>query len=209
MKKRSTHKAVTAVTLAITLVVMSAVAVFAYLRWSSSVTNTFTPDDEVDPTILETLDTDNNEKENVSINVGNNAVTNDTGYSVYVRAAIVVTWVKANDPKQVLATPPKEGVDYSIDLTTDDADATWFKGTDGFYYYEEAVASGGETADLIDLCQPIKKAPVDGYVLNVRIISQTIQALGTTDGGNVPAVKDAWGVVKIGDDGKLVSDPNP
>lgn len=209
MKIKLTHKAVTAVTVALVLIVISAVAVFAYLRWSSnnSVTNTFTPDDEVDPTINETFDTDANQKTDVSVDVGNNAVANDTGYSVYVRAAIVVTWASVDDPYVVLATPPEEGEDYSIDLTTDDADAKWFKCGD-FYYYEDAVASGGKTEVLINSCKPLREAPVDGYVLNVRIISQTIQALGTTDGNDsVSAAEDAWKVVEVDANGKLVPVP--
>ncbi len=195
------HKAVTAVTVVLTLAVISAVAVFAYLQWiAGKVENTFTPDDEGAITIEETFV--GNDKENVSVDVG------DPGYSVYVRAAIVVTWVNADEPNKVLATPPVAGVDYEIVLnvkTTADSGEPWFKCSDGFYYYETAVASGN-TGVLIESCTPLKDAPTAGYVLNVRIISQTIQALGTTDDGDVPAVKDAWGVVTV-ENGKLV--PNP
>lgn len=41
----------------------------------------------------------------------------------------------------------------------------------------------------------LTKAPEDGYVLNVKIAVQTIQAAEFTDDDNISAVADAWGVV--------------
>ena len=54
---------------------------------------------------------------------------------------------------------------------------------------------------LITECAPVDgKTPV-GYGLNVEIITQTVQALGTTDSDGTPAVADAWGVTLV--DGKI------
>ena len=75
----------------------------------------------------------------------------------------------------------------------------WFE-KGGFFYYRSRISSGS-TSPLIDECRQLKAAP-DGYALHVQIISQTVQALGTTDSGNVPAVTDAWGV-SVNSDGSL------
>ena len=78
-------------------------------------------------------------------------------------------------------------------------DTDWFRGEDGFYYQKNPVASDGIggsalTSVLIQRCAPVAGQTPDGCGLNVEIIAQTIQALGTTDAGNVPAGEDAWGV---------------
>lgn len=181
--------------------------VVAYLSTSTGpVTNTFEAETATDPSISETMDTEKNEKRNVAVYVGN------PGYAVYVRAAVVVTWKDASG--NVLAQAPVEGTDYTIvwNVDTDtDQDKPWFK-HDGFYYHKAMVyntpdttdAHDGTTAVLINSCKPIKAN--GDYHLSVEIITQTIQALGTTDGvkdadGNItdeiPAVEDAWGVYVV------------
>lgn len=166
--------------------------VVAYLSASTdAVENKFVSDASTDPAVIETFR--NNEKTNVVVDVG------DPGYAVYVRAAVVVTWKDTDG--NVWGEAPEAGVDYTIDLGED-----WFLGSDGFYYYTEPVAYDGEdgttklTTNLIDSCAPVAGKAPTGYTLNVEIIAQTIQALGTTD-GDVPAVTAAWGVTV--EDGKL------
>lgn len=164
-------------------------AAAAYLSAATDgVINKFEAETAVKPTVLETFDYKT--KKNVSINVG------DPGYAVYVRAAIVVTWKNETDGN-VLSQMPHLGSDYSI--TTGDG---WQRGSDGFYYYLSPVSSG-KTKDLIVKCEPLGSAPENGYALNVDIITQTIQALGTTDGDTpIPAVQDAW-KVSVNTDGTL------
>ncbi len=162
------------------LLTISTLAILsAYNR--SSPKHTFQPAPEADPTINDT---------SFYVNVGN------PGYAVYVRAAIVVNWENASG--NLHATAPKLGTDYTLNLNTTD----WFEGSDGFYYHRAMVNSGGKTEKLIDTCAVVAgKAPAD-YHLDVQIIAQTIQALGTTDAvdanGNpvdgTPAVTDAWGI---------------
>lgn len=182
---------------AVALMAALSVAVYAYLSTASgSVENKFSVATESDPSINETF-TNGIIKESVSVNVG------QTGYSVYVRVAIVVTWRNNNN---VYAQKPVEGTDYSISLKTGDNDF-WFAGEDGFYYHKSPVESGDNTKDLIESCRQLTAAPA-GYSLHVEIIAQTIQAAGTTDpdgnGNSVPAVTDAWGVTVT--DGNLTKD---
>lgn len=175
-----------------------AVSVLAYLSASTgSVTNTFTPAGETDPTIQETFE--DNIKTNVAVNVG------DPGYAVYVRAAIVVNWEKDDSENTFLATAPVAGTDYTISLNTE-TDDPWFLVSGGFYYHKAMVHSG-DTKILINSCK-LKdgvSAP-EGYHLDVQIIAQTIQALGTTDVGDTPAVTDAWGITVS--NGQLVPPPS-
>lgn len=162
-------------------------SVVAYLSASADeVSNTLQVEQSEDPEIVETFE--NNEKTNVTVNVGN------TGYAVYVRAAVVVTW--KDEYGHVMAMAPVAGTDYTIDYGTD-----WLLGGDGFYYYKYPVpdeSTTNTTSNLIDLCKPKEGRAPEGFGLNVEIIAQTIQALGTTDAGDMPAVTDAWGVTLDG-----------
>ena len=179
--------------LAVVILSLSAGSVVAWLSIpGGQVENSFTPDDNLNPTITETfIENDDKLKQNVAVRVG------DTGYAVYVRAAIVVNWKNAEDGN-VLGQTPVLDEDYTLTLNETD----WFY-KDGFYYHKAMVNTGGTTANLITSCQ-LKEGitpPVDTtvtpnvkYDLNVEIIAQTIQALGTTDTGDTPAVTDAWGV---------------
>lgn len=164
------------------LAALISVSVFAaYLRNSNEVKNTFKPADSVVPEIVETFD--GSVKKDVSFKVG------DTDYPVYVRAAIVITW--QNEAGIVYFSQPNLNTDYTISLNS----TNWELRDDGFYYYKTSVPSGGQTSNLINVCEQIGDAPVDGFTLNVEILVQTIQAIGSTDGENgadeIPAWEDA------------------
>ena len=193
MPTRSKRKRILPVFLTVLLIAAVTVAtVYAYLKTSTpAVTNSFAAD--VDPvlSIVETFE--DNVKSDVAVQVGKSS------YSVYVRAAIVVTWKDASG--NVLATKPVAGVDYTITLN----DSDWFE-KDGFYYHKAAVPSEGTTANLIISCKPIAGQAPAGYGLNVEIVAQTIQSAGTTDTGDTPAVTDAWGVY-VDSNGKLSPTP--
>jgi hypothetical protein len=98
------------------------------------------------------------------------------GYEVYVRAIVVVNRVNNG---QICATPA--GASYVV--TADD----WIPHGDGFYYYKQKVDS---LSDSFEVTYSNK----DGYDVQVQVICQTIQAVGTTDVGTDSAVFDAWGV---------------
>ena len=160
------------------IAVMSALVAAKYIKNAGDLVNKFSPAESVTPIIHEQFD--NNVKENVYFEVG------DTDYPVYVRAKIIYTWQDKDGI--VYFSEPKENSDYTIKLNL----ADWEKKSDGFYYYKKSVASGKTTTNLINKCEQIKEAPVDGYTLNVEIIVQTVQAVGSTDGENGAAEKDAW-----------------
>ena len=183
MPTQSKRKRILPVSLAVLFVIAVTVAtVYAYLKTSTdpAVENSFGAAQDPEATITESFDP-NTEKKNVAVQVGK------TGYSVYVRAAIVVTWKDASG--NVLATKPVAGTDYEISLNT----SAWFE-KDGFYYHKAAVESGDFTAVLINSCAPSDGKTPAGYGLNVEIVAQTIQSAGKTDAGDIPAVTDAWGV---------------
>lgn len=135
----------------------------------------------------------------------------NNGYAVYVRAAIVVNWQYKDGEGniKVLGDVPVLGTDYT--LTTNSTE--WFKGSDGFYYRKAMVTPTGNvefvnTEALVTSFDKNKEfveyddngdGTSDKYYLNIDIISQTIQALGTTDDGDILAVVDAWHVTMTGD----------
>lgn len=175
------RKILAAVLVALVLITAVSGAVYGYLSAGSNpVENTFTPATQVAPTIL----TDSNGE--IDVNVGN------PGYSVYVRAAIVVTWQK--EDKTVHAWKPE----YSLNLGSG-----WVKGDDNFYYYTAKVEEG-LVNDLTSsiTASATSQPPSEDYKLKVQVIVQTIQAEGRTDNGDIPAVEDAWGVT-VNSDGTI------
>lgn len=185
-------KVILAVFAAIILAAVLVGAVYAALQGKTEtpVKNDMSAEKDPKPTVVETWE--NNVKKNVMVNVG------DPGYSVYVRADIVVTW-KDKDGN-VYSKLPQAGTDYTISLNTVSgtpiAVEKWFFGADGFFYYTSPVVSGN-TDVLINECK-VKEDTAqipEGYQLSVEIIAQTIQYKGTTDrDDNITAVEDAWHV---------------
>lgn len=191
-----------ALLLALCLVVSLTVAVYAYLSAKGgTVHNTFTPDVESDPIIKESTATKGpgsdliTFKKDVQVDVGS------LDYAVYVRTVIVVTW--KDDAGKVHAQKPIAGTDYEISLNDGDGKPWFFK--DGFFYHRAMVPADGDhlTAILIDSCRQLLAGP-EGYYLSVEIIAQTVQALGSTDAGSIPAVEDAWKSVTVDGSGYLI-----
>lgn len=193
-KRRSrTRKVVILLASIILLVIMATGVTIAYMFLDTNgVTNTFTAAGETNPTILESFVEKGYEKSNVRVDVG------DLNYAVYVRAKVVINW--SDEKGEVLAIIPSvEKGDYTI---TYDTTGKWFYcSSDGFWYYKSPVTDDNTTA-LVELCRPQKPAPISGYTLQVDILTQTIQAAGTTSDGT-PAVTDAWGI-GVDKDGNLV-----
>lgn len=118
---------------------------------------------------------------------------NTSDVSVFVRAYVIYSFVSESDGNAVLGVSPIEDQDYKVSY----ANSGWIKGSDGFWYYETAVAPNTLTAPLIELCEPLLSAP-EGYKLNVRVVAGAIQANPTT------AVEDAFSVTYS--DGKIIPD---
>lgn len=156
------------------------VSVYAYfIRTSTIVKNVFIPAVSDNPEITETFS--DNLKENVFISI------TDKGYPVYVRSAIVITWQNKNG--NVYYDIPVRDVDYEL-ITGNQ----WtYNENDNFFYYDPAIQEGS-TDELIISCKPLNNAPDENYTLSVNIISQTVQAVGTTDDDSKTAQQDAWGL---------------
>lgn len=114
--------------------------------------------------------------------------TGDT--DVYVRTNIVISW--QNENGDVLAEVPVEGTDYTIMYHLDETD--WFRGSDGFYYYQYPVAVGGTTEGSLLTCTSTVQN--GEYSISVEILAQCIQAEPTT------VVADAWNVT-VASDGSI------
>ena len=171
MKKHKRTILLSALAVMSAISIMSVGSTYAYLKLEapSHLENRFTAAASVAPTV----------NDDYSVSVG------ATNYSVYVRAAIVVTWKDSEGA--TLATAPVAVTDYTIAIGekwTPDPE-------DGFYYYKEAVRSRQSTDALITSVSQNQAAPEEGYSLSVDVVAQTIQAQGTTVGGT-KAIMDAW-----------------
>lgn len=159
-----------------------------YIRAADEVSQDYTPGESTDPSFR--LGEDTKEVKNVSIDVP------DDGYPVYVRVAILVTWVRL-DNGSVVFDPPVEGTGNNYILNVNKTD--WLQ-NGAFYYCKtpiECDAANRSTPVLINSCTLISdvfKFDDTDCVLNVEIIVQTVQAIGTTDDDQMSALEDAWGV---------------
>lgn len=159
---------------------------------SEGLTNTFTPA-TVSGNILEGENGytfDGNTKESVRIE-------NTSDVPVYVRVALVPTWVMKENDKYVPVAEPVTGTDVSIDGVNWDnfkpTDSNWVQGNDGYYYYTKPLAANGvkdsndraldTTDNLFDKAIARQK---DGYHMNLQVLLQMIQAEPDN------AVLDAW-----------------
>ena len=180
----------------VVLLMVAAVAVPTLAYYLRSVDNPieqdYTPAEPYNPSIK--LTADNNSIRNVSIEVPNNE-----GYPFYVRVALVVTWqAKVGSEVVVHSQMPSLNGDY----TYASAGRNW-QSVNGFWYYTPAVEGNGKVEPIkIDFISnlTLTQNPFIPYVdsekchLNVEIIVQTIQAIGSTDNGDIPAWQDAWGL---------------
>ena len=214
MKKRESKSNKIVVSALIVLLVcgLAAVGVYAYLNGrAGKVDNTFSAEPDPTMSVVETFSPDGTVKENVKF-----SVTNGDGYAVYIRAAVVVTWAEfdanGNATGNVSRVVPVEGTDYTVEYNLSTDGKGWFLGSDGFYYFAAPVESGDSTAELIKKFEILATEFTDetslieggAYKLSVEIVGQAVQAIGTTDTGDVPAVTDAWGMA-VDTDGYLTN----
>ena len=182
---RRRRRAAAALSVALAGVLLAGGTLAYIVTKTVDVENAFTPG-IVSCEVVETFEDGDAEKKNVT-------VKNTGSADAYVRAAISVSWVAADDPLG------KEGDVHGSSLTQgEDGDYVLTTGSnwtlrDGFYYYKGEVAGGASTTDLIVSCAPVAgKAPA-GYVLQVDVIASAVQADGVDAKGN-KAVELAWGV---------------
>lgn len=124
------------------------------------------------------------------------AVKNTGDTAAYIRAAVIVTWMKDGNAadQSVTARLPQEGTDYELAYAADG----WLHGDDGYWYYQDPVAPGDGTGKLIERCVQLAGTNVpDGYHLSVEIAASAIQSVPET------VVADEWHVVL--NDGKITA----
>lgn len=197
-EKSSKKLIITLVVILALLVAMIAVVTPVLARYiatpGSDVQGEYVPADPNEPTITKKVVGDEGLND-IFFTVENK------GYPVFVRATILVSWQEdlgdsEDDDPVVFYVEPVIGVDYSLTANKTDWSVTELEAngiSTEIYYSKTPVASGGETKILIESCERITEPPVDGYVLCVEIIVQTVQAIGATDQGNIPAWQAAWG----------------
>jgi len=171
------------------IILVFAVAISGTIAWlftqTNEVVNTFKPASA--PNIIEEKppEINDNIKEDVYIRVP--SITEDPkSIPVYIRAKYIVTWQNGNN---VLPDKPVEGTHYTLERVTN---GKW-KELGDYFYYTEVINPGESTDNFINKVKVKAKAPVDGYTLNVEILSQSIQADGENSAGEKP-VQLAWGV---------------
>lgn len=144
---------------------------------TAPVTNTFTAA-KSEITIKE--DVKNGKKSSIQVENKGTATS-------YVRVKLVMNWV---DGKGNIVSGD------NLPMVTLNSDNSWFRGSDGIYYYRTPVAPKDSTANLLK--DPITQtnAP-DGCHLEVTVLAESIQAAPST------AVEGAWTAVKVGSDGNL------
>lgn len=106
------------------------------------------------------------------------AVQNTGTAQAYIRASYAVNW---RDGEGKIAAAVPDG--YSCDL--DENQGAWVDGGDGYFYYPDPVAPGGETPSLLTCSVSCPEAE---YTLSVEVVAEAIQS------NPAEAAEEAWGV---------------
>ena len=126
------------------------------------------------------------------IRSGNTLGVQNTGTAqAYIRASYAVNW-RLDGEESIAAAVPE---DYSCDLVKDPQGA-WVDGGDGYFYYPDPVAPGGETPSLLTCSVLCPENPE--YTLSVEVVAEAIQS------NPAEAAEEAWRVTVS--DGKLTVD---
>ena len=167
--------------LSVIITVVAVSGTFAYIFTKTPpVENTFEPV-QVSCEVQETID---------GFTKSNVKVKNTSDINAYVRATFVVMWT-SEDGK--VSSSPVLASDYTINFGS----AKWVKGSDGFYYYTEKVASGAYTDNLLNTVSVLGEAP-EGYTLSVHVAATAIQAEPAS------VITDMWGATVL-DNGNITA----
>ena len=190
MESRKRIKLSTVLVIAAALALVTAIGgTMAWLTTQSEgLTNTFTPA-KIEGKVKETFNSPFNTKNNVYIQ-------NTSDVPVYVRVALVPTWVNA--AQEPMAEPCSLD---DLDITWgDNKETDWFV-KDGYYYYKTPVSADGETSVLIQSATVKADKTPAGCNMNLQVLLQMIQAEGVNAGGKKP-VELAWDVT-VNADGNI------
>ncbi len=184
MFKNLTKKRLTVLLVSLSLILVVGVGVtLAYVFASTgNVVNTFTPS-KVTCAVVEM---NNNSQETTQVSAGKVDdltskqavhIKNTGNTTAYIRAAIIVTWKKADETGTgtVYAKSPVKDVDYIMQLNL--SDDGWVLGADGYYYYTQPVAAGATTGMLIS--SATAKTTTGEYSVSIEIVASAIQSTPT------------------------------
>ena len=113
----------------------------------------------------------------IDVELVGNEVSNEGDVPVYVRAAVVATWVHKTDGTTLSIAP-------TVTVTQNSG---WVQGSDGFYY-RSALLNVEESSAPIESVSTTDTAP-EGYKLNVLVLTEAIQAMPAE------AVTNSWSAV--------------
>lgn len=183
MKNRKLLSRLTRASLVVILLVLAlAGGTFAWLTVQTPpITNTFQMG-AVDVGIVETFSNGKDEKSNVTLK-------NQENVPIYVRAALVPTWVDGQGNPQ--------GVAASLnDLYIVQELENWIYNTrDGYYYYTRILSAGESTQNLIDSAT-VRTA--NNYHMNLQVIADAVQASPASAVAEVwPVTVDASGTLQV------------
>lgn len=106
-------------------------------------------------------------------------VVNNGDTAAYIRATYVINWLDKG--RNIVSSVPGD-YNYQLELNIGN---NWIPGTDGFYYYKEAVAPGASTAGSLLNCKAVYPANPE-YTLSVEILATAIQSTPAS------AARNAW-----------------
>lgn len=170
-RRRSFRRAALPLVLIIVILAISVGGTLAYLiDQTSAVENSFTPGSVTCQ---------------VAENNGTFTVQNTGNVPAYLRAMVVVNWVKTvGGQTYVYGTKPTAS-DYTITYDED----KWIQ--DGCIYYYNTAVSPADNADTVEFAKVVAtntaQAP-EGYTLTVEVIAEAIQF----EGMNAANAQDAW-----------------
>lgn len=163
--KRMKKKPILTLAMMVLLLTVAVGGTIAYLVTSTDrVQNQFTPGKVTSQVNEPNWTNGSTEKKNVTIsNTGN--------VDAYIRAAIVVTWKDSDG--NTMPEVPTLNTDYTISIGSD------WKQSGDYYYYNNTVAPGASTTNLIDSCTATGNGNyTDERKLCVEVIGSAIQAEG-------------------------------
>lgn len=109
-------------------------------------------------------------------------VVNNSETAVYIRVALVPTWVNADGQPMAQSASLDD-----LTFTTELPESGWVKGDDGYYYCTSLVPVGSYTPALFTSAVVKENRAPDGCTMDLQVLAQAIQATPRE------AVIAAWG----------------
>ena len=109
-------------------------------------------------------------------------VINNSETAVYIRVALVPTWVNAKGEPVAQSASLDD-----LTFTTELPESGWVKGNDGYYYCKSPVSAFDGTTPALFTSAKVAVTPPDGCTMDLQVLAQAVQATP------MDAVIAAWG----------------